>query len=307
MAARTPDRGDASIPDGLARIVQGILHDHGHDVEVSRESRPAELGLDSLGAVELALRAEEELGVVIDEVALVDGASIEDLSLEERAAVAPRPVAQWPFARPIVVVREVVQRVALGPLVGVLTGGPRVFGAEHAAPLGEPVMVCANHSSHFDIPLLQRSLPGRVRRRLSVAAAADYFFDDRLRRFLVLGGAAAFPFDRHERPRESIDRVDDRLHHGWHVALFPEGTRSRTGVMGPFRPGIGVIATQLGMAVLPAYIDGAHRILPPGSRRPHRGHVTVRFGPVLRPETGEDPRAFTARLEAAIHALAAEG
>jgi 1-acyl-sn-glycerol-3-phosphate acyltransferase len=61
------------------------------------------------------------------------------------------------------------------------------------------------------------------------------------------------------------------------------------------------------MAVLPAHIDGAHRILPPGSRRPHRGHVTVRFGPVLRPETGEDPRAFTARLEAAIHALAAEG
>jgi long-chain acyl-CoA synthetase len=295
-----------SIPDELARFVEAILHDRGIAVAVTRESRPVELGLDSLGAVELALRVEEELGVVIDEVALAEGASIEELGFEERATVRPERIARWPYAGPIVVLREVVERAFLGPLVGAWTGGPVVVGAEHAAALREPVVVCANHGSHFDIPLLQRALPGRVRRRLAVAAAADYFFDDPVRRFLVLAGAAAFPFDRHERPRESIERVEDRLRRGWHVALFPEGTRSRTGTMGPFRPGIGVIATQLGAAVLPAYLDGAYRILPPGRRRPRRGRVTVRFGAPLRPGPGEDPRAFTARLEAAIRALAGD-
>ncbi|MGD0123111.1 MAG: AMP-binding protein [Candidatus Limnocylindrales bacterium] len=305
-ATATGDSGGwgDTVPDRLALLVERILFDRGIAVEVTPDSRPAELGLDSLGAVELALRAEEELGIVIDEAGLAGGAPIRDLGLEETSPASPWAVARWPFAGPVIAVRELLQRVLLGPLVGAWTGGPRVAGAEHAAALREPVIVCANHSSHFDIPLLQRALPGRMRRRLAVAAAADYFFDDRLRRFLVLAGAAAFPFDRNERPRESIERVEDRLRRGWNVALFPEGTRSRTGNMGPFRPGIGVIATQLGAIVLPAYLQGAHDVLPPGGRWPRRGRVTVRFGAALRPEPGEDPWVFTARLEAAIGAMA---
>jgi long-chain acyl-CoA synthetase len=295
--------GDA-VPDRLALLVERILFDRGIAVEVTPDSRPTELGLDSLGAVELALRAEEDLGIVIDEAGLAGGASIRELGLEEAPPVSPWAVTRWPFAGPVVVLRELVHRAIVGPLVGAWTGGPHVVGAEHAAALREPVIVCANHGSHFDIPLLQRALPGRIRRRLAVAAAADYFFDDRPRRFLVLAGAAAFPFDRNERPRESIERVEDRLRRGWNVALFPEGTRSRTGTMGPFRPGIGVIATRLGAIVLPAHLQGAHEVLPPGGRWPRRGRVTVRFGAPLRPEPGEDPRIFTARLEATIRALA---
>ena len=87
------------------------------------------------------------------------------------------------------------------------------------------------------------------------------------------------------------------------MILFPEGTRSRDGSLAAFKPGIGLLATRTGVPVVPVRIDGLHAILPPGNVRPRRGQVEVRFGVPLRAEPGEDSRAFTARLEAAVRSL----
>ena len=113
-----------------------------------------------------------------------------------------------------------------------------------------------------------------------------------------------FPFNRTGRGgHQSIDDALALLQAGWSVLVFPEGTRSRTGSMGPFRPGIGLIAVRSGRPVLPVRILGIDRVLPPGARLPRRTHVEVRFGAPMRATAGEDPRAFAARLEAAVHAL----
>jgi 1-acyl-sn-glycerol-3-phosphate acyltransferase len=67
------------------------------------------------------------------------------------------------------------------------------------------------------------------------------------------------------------------------LILYPEGTRSLDGNMQDFKSGVGLFATQLGVPLVPAYIDGTHRILPKGRTMPRTGRVTVRFGEAMAP------------------------
>ena len=207
----------------------------------------------------------------------------------------------WQLSPVAGVGREIVHRI-VGPFLGLLVGGPRVEGTEWLAHLPRPLLICPNHESHLDIPVLRRSLGGKGRRRLAIAAADDYWFQRRSYRLLV-SWFAALPFRRIGQGAESIRAVEGLLADGWRVVIFPEGTRSRTGEMAPFKGGVGILAVHSRVPVLPVRIDGLWEVLPPGARRPRRQVTSVRFGQPLIAEDGESPRAFTERLEAAVHAL----
>ena len=207
----------------------------------------------------------------------------------------------WQLSRPAGVGREIVHRI-VGPLLGRLVGGPVVEGREWLVGLPAPLLICPNHQSHLDIPIVRRSIGGRGRRRLAIAAADDYWFRRRLYR-LVVSWFAAVSFRRAGSGAESIRVVEDLLASGWRVVIFPEGTRSRTGAIGPFKPGAGLIAVRTGVPVLPVRIEGLWEVLPPGARRPRRRPVRVRFGEPITAGTDETPRAFTERLEAVVRAL----
>ena len=213
-----------------------------------------------------------------------------------------RPHDSWQFRRPAIVAREVTARV-VGPVLSWLIHGPKAVGREHLEGLTEPIIICPTHASHFDFSALRLALGPRHRRRLAPAVAADYFAVSR-RRWLFAAWLGAFPFNRSGRGgAQSFAEAEALLKDGWSVLIFPEGTRSRTGEIGPFRPGAGLLAVRTGRPVLPVRIVGIGAVLPPGARRPHRSVVEVRFGPVLRALPDEDPRQFTERLEAVVHAL----
>src|SRR5689334_7779400 len=98
----------------------------------------------------------------------------------------------WLESRLAGLLRIVVQRAVLKPLVRSpvrveVVGRPAVNG---------PVVVVANHSSHLDAPLMVTFLPLALTRRLAVGAAADYFFDSKLRAILTGLVFNAFPIDR---------------------------------------------------------------------------------------------------------------
>ncbi|HET7030819.1 MAG TPA: lysophospholipid acyltransferase family protein [Candidatus Limnocylindrales bacterium] len=208
----------------------------------------------------------------------------------------------WQLSRPAIVARETTARL-VGPAVAVMIGGPRVVGREHLEGIQPPFIVCPNHTSHLDVSTLRLALGPRLRRRLAAAAADDYFFahHHRFRSFIAawLGGVA---FRRGVSP-ESIAGVGRLLTAGWGVILFPEGTRSRSGSLAPFKPGIGLLAIRTGVPIVPVRIVGLHDVLPPGRVRPRRAQVEVRFGEPLRARPGEEARAFAGRLEAAVRAL----
>jgi 1-acyl-sn-glycerol-3-phosphate acyltransferase len=208
----------------------------------------------------------------------------------------------WPFRPPATWAREIVARL-LGLPLGWLIAGPRVTGAEHLARLERPFLVCPNHSSHLDSSALRLALGPRYRQRLAIAAASDYFWRSRRRAFLA-GWLGGFPFSRDGRGGlESLKAVEALLARGWSVLIYPEGTRSRTGEMATFKPGVGFVAVRTGRPVLPVRIVGSWSAFPPGARRPRHSPVEVRFGGPLRARPGEDARAFTDRLEAAVRGL----
>jgi 1-acyl-sn-glycerol-3-phosphate acyltransferase len=211
-------------------------------------------------------------------------------------------VSRWPFSRPATFAREVTARV-FGPVVSWVVGGPSVAGRENLAQLDGAFLVCPNHSSHFDTSSLRLALGPHFRHRLAIAAAADYFWRNRVLAFLA-GWLGSFPFNREGiGGPESIKAIEALLGQGWGVLMYPEGTRSRSGAISAFKPGPGFIAVRTGCQVLPVRIVGAHAVLPPGARRPRRARVEVRFGQPLRALPDEDARTFTARLEAAVRAL----
>jgi 1-acyl-sn-glycerol-3-phosphate acyltransferase len=208
----------------------------------------------------------------------------------------------WQFSTPAVIARETTAQV-VGPLVKALVGGPRVVGREHLDSVRGPFLICPNHSSHLDVSTLRLALGVRHRRRLAAAAAEDYFFTGHRTRSFLAAWLGGFAFRRRGANPESIAEIVRLLDRGWSVLIFPEGTRSRTGEIAPFKPGIGLIATRSGRPVIPVRIDGLHEVLAPGKRVPRRRRVEVRFGEPLVAQPGEDARTFTARLEAAVRGL----
>jgi 1-acyl-sn-glycerol-3-phosphate acyltransferase len=207
----------------------------------------------------------------------------------------------WQFSRPAILAREVTARI-VGPFLGHVLCGPKVLGAEHLETLEVPAIICPTHASHFDFSAMRLALGPRYRRRLSAAAAADYFTISRKRWFFA-AWLGSFAFKRTGKGDDSFAAAAGLLEAGWNVLVFPEGTRSRTGEIGPFRGGAALLSIRTGRQVLPVRIVGIAAVLPKGARRPHRAPVEVRFGAPMRPLPGEHARDFTARLEAVIRAL----
>ena len=211
------------------------------------------------------------------------------------------PPNGWQFSTAAIVAREVTA-LLFGPIVGWFLCGPRVIGREHVAELEGPSLIAPTHASHFDFSAIRLALGPRQRRRITAAAAADYFTTKKTRWFAA-AWLGAFAFNRTGRGADSIAAAEGLLAAGWHLVMFPEGTRTMTGRINPFQPGIGLLARHTGRQVLPIRIVGIWQVLPKGGTRPHRHPVEVRIGAPIRALPGEDARAFTARLEAIVRAL----
>ena len=234
------------------------------------------------------------------------GAPSADPGAPAPAAVAKRsrrvtPPTGWQFSLPAIIAREVTA-LLFGPIVGWFLCGPRVVGREHLGELEGPSLIAPNHASHFDFSAIRLTLGPRHRRRITAAAAADYFTTKKTRWFAA-AWLGAFAFNRTGRGADSIAAAEGLLAAGWHLVMFPEGTRTMTGNINEFQPGIGLLARHTGRQVLPIRIVGIWQVLPKGGTRPHRYPVEVRIGAPIRAMPGEDARAFTARLEAIVRAL----
>src|SRR5437762_4481308 len=169
----------------------------------------------------------------------------------------------------------------LGPL--------RFTGLEHVPRDGAFILV-ANHISLFD-PLIVGSTAGQLAGRL-----VHFMAKQEVRRWPVIGWLATQAgvyFVRRGEGDRAAQRLSLQLLAGDEaIAVFPEGTRSRDGVLGEPRNGAALLAMRSGVRLLPVSITGSNRLFPKGARLPRRSRVTVRIGaPFQLAPQGSGPTA----------------
>jgi 1-acyl-sn-glycerol-3-phosphate acyltransferase len=170
-----------------------------------------------------------------------------------------------------------------------------------------PFIICSNHVSHIDSAVLMTA-SGLPFNAFALLGASDYFFDSWKARFLVSRFMNVIPIDRQARPKllgRSLAMCAEFLQrtHG-NLILYPEGTRSWNGEIQAFKSGAGLFAVNLRVPIVPAYIDGAYKILAKGSLMPRPGPVLVRFGEPITFEANQfDALRRRVRRRAAIELL----
>ena len=185
--------------------------------------------------------------------------------------------------------------LALLPLRWAVRGGVGAFfhswvrverrGLEHV-PASGAFLLAANHCSHLDsaavLTAIGPALRG-TRRRVYVAGAQDYFFNTRFKAALFGGLLDTVPFNRDSDGVDGLRRCAHVLRSGQALLIFPEGTRSVTGKLRPFKTGAAVLAAETGVPIVPVRIDRTYHLLPKGNRFVRPGVVSVTFGEPVPP------------------------
>lgn len=157
-----------------------------------------------------------------------------------------------------------------------------IAGAENLPADGSFILV-ANHASHLDTLCLLSALPLRKLHRAFPAAAKDYFFVSVHRLAMAAIVVNALPFGRQSQIRQSLELCRQLLANPGNILiLFPEGSRTKTGQMGEFRPGIGLLVAGTDIPVVPCHLNGAFRAWPKGKILPRPRAVHLQIGAPLK-------------------------
>ncbi len=275
------------------------------------KSLELDLGVDSLMRVEiaaflesrfgLALSYEQQLalrtvGEILDAVERVAGApaggarAVAEPESNELVAYWERELASgsWRETGPADARPSILHPAARAVLLPASRALYRLLfrlrseGRERIPPEGT-FIVAANHASHLDTLAVFAAMGPRARRMRAVVAK-DYFFRGVARRWFFGRFLHAIPFDRNANFLEGLRICRAALLAGHPLLIFPEGTRSVTGELQPFKLGVGILASALRVPIVPARIEGAFAALPKGRALPRPGAIRVVFGEPIEPE-----------------------
>lgn len=311
-----------SLQQILGEAISAITHKP--FAEIRRGDRlSANLGLDSLTFVEILCTVERKFMLKAETLEFASVETVDDLILRielllaeqgKSAAVARRAPFFTEF--PPLAGMDARWRVPRMLLSGMIRLLLKIYNRVASVDRGNigrasgPLVFVANHTSHFDSLAIVSTLPyGYVRKTFAVAAK-DYFFGSAGKAFLARLFLNAIPFDRKKRVDEGMRKCREILEGGGSLLIFPEGTRSPTGVLQPFKPGVGtLLCGNPGARAVPVYIDGAYEVFPKGGRIPRPKKLRVIYGePISFAElapTSENYATVAQRLQAEVERLGA--
>ena len=328
--------GDAEAADaGSDALLALIISLTGARPERQDDSARLEedLQLDSLGRVQLQAELEEKFGLTLGDAALEQATTLGDLrcllgfdapGVQQTAGIqtpgssseVPTVAAEseqrdiyprWTWWWPVQASRAVFIECVLRPLVWMLANPEVVRSSRRSGPpehSSQTLLLIANHVTTYDVPLILYALPGRMRRHVAAAMAANMLDDWRRGRnqgswfvnalgpltyVVVTGVFNVFPLPRSAGFRQSFQHAGEALDRGYNVLVFPEGHRSDDGQLQRFRSGIGLLVEQSKTMVLPIALAGLGELKVKRQRWFRSGKLRVAVG---------SPMSFDASMSA---------
>jgi len=286
--------------------------------------------LSSLHRVELLSALEHRYNIEINESAFSQANSVADLQKLIAQAATPQNTAtknfgtdrypRWTQREPIRLARLIIYYAVVWPATQLL-GHPRVVGRHHLQNLKGPAVIISNHiTRRADIGLILAALPARFRHRLATAMGGEsllrmrtppreWLFAKRwayqLGYFLVTGLFNVFPLPQFSGVRQSFRFAGESADRGYSVLIFPEGVvnNSVDGRMAAFQSGIGLLAENLALPIIPMRLDGVWQMKKAHRRLAGLGEITVHIGaPITFPANTSD-NEIARQLEVLVRSL----
>jgi long-chain acyl-CoA synthetase len=279
-----------------------------------------DLNLSSLDRVELLSALEDRYQLDLSETSFAAVSTVADLErmlhgkLPSRVQYHyPRWVQRWP----VTWIRFIAHYLLVRPAV-LLLGWPRIEGRENLRAVRGPVLVICNHIADVDVGFVLTALPARLRHMLTTATGGEALEGlrtppsttgflgrvyDRVKWALGVSLLNLFPLPREAGFRESFAYAGECVDRGYSVLVFPEGHHTTDGKMLPFRAGIGLLANNLGIPIVPMRIDGLFELKQAGKKFTTPYTIRVKIGAPVQFKQGSDPAEITQELQKKVESL----
>ncbi len=289
------------------------------------QPKSGDLNLDSLGRVQLQAQIEQQYGIALDDAALQNVNTQEDVRrlVEQSSPAGPKAADQhlywhWPWNPLMQFVRATFLEIVAMPLTRFLARPSVVQRVTHWP--SSPVLIVCNHLTSYDGPFILYALPGNIRRRVAIAMAGEMLLNYRQGRnqgnwylnflapfayWLITPLFNVFPLPQFSGFRRSFQHAGEALDRGYNVVVFPEGHRSDDGKPQPFKAGTGLLWKSLGTDAIPVCIHGLGELKVSGERWFRSGKITVSVGEPLRLDPTLSPEELTEQLRQAVLAATA--
>jgi long-chain acyl-CoA synthetase len=315
------ETGAAGWPSGGGGIAEIIARLQGHAGAAPANAHlESDLQLSSLDRVELIGALEDRYQVDLNETRFASARTVGEIETLVRTSSPVRSefvFPRWAQSWPVTWMRSIVYYLITWPATHLLAH-PRVSGRENLRGVKGPVLVVSNHVIYLDVGFVLAALPVRLRSRLAVAMGGerlaemrqppgDWSFPrrwlSRVKYFLVVSLFHVFPLPKSSGFRESFRFAGDLADRGWSVLVFPEGDLTPDGKLQRFRAGIGLLASNLKLPVVPIRIDGAYEVREAGRIFNRPGRIQVHVGAPVEFPPGTDAQKISKTLEERVAEL----
>ena len=279
-----------------------------------------DLNLSSLDRVELLGALEDRYQMDLSETRFAAVKTVGDLERMLQGKLpsrVPYHYPAWVQRWPTTWVRLIIHYLLLRPAVFLL-GWPRITGRENLNGLRGPVLVVCNHVDDVDVGFVQTALPARFRNRLATATGGEALEAlrtpppgrslwgrayDRVKWTLGVSLLNLFPLPREAGFRESFAFAGESVDRGYSILVFPEGRHTTDGKMGPFRAGVGLLANNLAIPIVPMRMDGLFEVKQAKKKFARPGKIKVKIGAPVRFPRGSASEWIAAELQRVVGSL----